>query len=238
MFSWRPLAVAASLVVAVGLGRYAWRWYLSDASAARGIAANPLDAQLTDRVVHVHCDCLATEINGHQHQGADLPRGLAAVQEKASAHYGGALAAMAPDFSRAGFVLASSNWCGIAPKQRGLHVLYTHRKSGAHLSFFNIPSASIDLAGTTSATSGSAAKYFTDNQTRDGVPYGVVGWQSPGGHTSYLACAVMPAAELLKLVDSAAASASVATVKPARPAVTAPGDAGYEKLFRRKPQDP
>jgi len=224
----RPwLSAAAALVLGLGLPWLAWQHWLSRPGSSALFAAD-----FTRNVVAQHVDVVHTLSNGpmqtlHASQG-DVKR---LVQK-----LGVSLEAFAPNLSAVGLELAELSVCQLRGGERGLAAVYRKPASQDYLSLFSIVRRQADVAEA-SRESLSAARFHVETVDDTEGPVALVGWNSDpsvGVPTSYLACARVPADQLLQLITTVrwelSATPGNAAARPVAGGVIEPGH-----LFRRNP---
>lgn len=137
----RTLAVAASFVLAIGL---AWQFWTSDSAALNfDLGATPgltRADELTQLAVIRHNKCVL-RCEQHVHQDPSLPSALSDFSAAAAERLSSSFAAVAPDFSGAGYEFESANICNPTDQDSlsSLHLMYVNYSNGAYLSFFAVP---------------------------------------------------------------------------------------------------
>lgn len=135
----RPLAAAACVALAA---TGAW-WAFSNQSADPNQTANaPVRVEggptAATMIAEVHRMCLAEPA---KHQYPSLPRDRSQVASAINQHFGGRIAAVAPNLSRFGYEFESVNLCGIdaSLSREGGHLIYASADRQSRVSLFCVP---------------------------------------------------------------------------------------------------
>lgn len=138
----RALALAACLVLGITI---VWNalphlisWGGGNLAGSSTFGLSRADA-LTQQVVIQHNKCgVKCDMQTHHHN--DLPLDRGALVSAYQRRFGGALAAVAPDFSGYGYDLDSANFCSpFSSDGVAAHVMYVNLSYGTRLSLFAVP---------------------------------------------------------------------------------------------------
>lgn len=205
----RPMAIAASITVAIGVGW--WYWPVERISGtsdnrngtpARFASTNTPNVQ---KVVTRHCSCVG---QGLEHQCPQLPRTLDGLRGVAAAEFGAQIEVMVPDLRDKGYVFQSVNRCGIDGERAGMHLVYVNSVTQSPLSFFCVPRCKTRCKKHCTVD---GKAYDIEKATINGTTYVVAGWECPRGRSSFFACGDLPEDQIVDVADAA----RVALCKPA-----------------------
>ncbi|MBX3396081.1 MAG: hypothetical protein KF841_12010 [Phycisphaerae bacterium] len=202
----RALAVAASLVLAIGL---AWQFWTSDGASMNfdlgAIAGLSRADELTQLAVIRHNKCVL-RCEQHVHQDPNLPSALGELSNGANERLSGSFASIAPDFSGAGYEFESASLCNPTDQDglSSLHLLYVNYANGAYLSFFAVPHWSgLDLGNGRSPDRNDPFVH----STRDCDSSSLIAWHE--NEMTYLVCGRFDAEAMSEVVRHLSISGTV-----------------------------
>ncbi len=196
----RVPAVAAAIVL-LFLGGWHFLNLNGSIMSHMGIGTDAPSAEDTARLVVMQHNKCVELCNRQAHQDKQLPRDRTLLARAIGEHFGGQLAAIAPDLTKYGYEFDSANYCCINKRDNcvGAHVMYVNFSNGTRLSVFSLPRSPQFGQNESDGTLGQY-RPFMQTELNCNSNTSVIAWNE--GVSTYICCGDLGSEEkLLSLVQ-------------------------------------